>query len=434
MSRLYVGFRTVGKPEQILDRITKTIRNLKLTKIIPIVKLERRPRGEFYVFLAVDGVGYGNLPREIIIALKTAGLANPIWPIESESVKTMVSNSEIETHALNTLMYRPLFTPTIEDPFDLLDQDTYKTDYKDQELANSYDKLLYWLSFAVDGSWETFVRACEILKLTNDFNRPQSILRKLILLGHIKCSNDGTKWFVCPTILIRRPAQNTWYMCGQRSPKLIKQLSRFPIETILQPNSHGPSCILIKDVSEDDLSGLSFDFLSDYTVKTLPTINKWKESLNVVEKLNTSTFNLSIWSGKDYLPCNDFYERDGEYFGLTGLYRLTRKFKESQSYSLPLFFDKNDQRWYKGDWYGLRFLANRAVISDEYVVLYDFSHKTLLIPQDERWPLIFEQSLVQTSGLLPSKLENGWLIYKDISSEMLKEFGNKLNFIIKEVS
>lgn len=433
MGRLYVGIRTVGKPEQILNRITKTIRMLNLTKTVPVIKLEKKPRGEFYVFLAVDGVGYGSLPTQISNALKTVGLSNPIWPIDGKAVNNMVSKSDIETHVLNVLVYRPLFSSSIDDPFDLLYLDSENSGNEDQELIDRYDKLLYWLSFTVEGSWETFVRTCDALNLTNN-NRPQSILRKLTLLGHIRCSDDGTRWTVCPPHFVRKSTPKTWFICGQRSPKYIKQISQYPINIVLQPDSQGPSEILIKNVSENELLYFSRNILSENIINVLPTISEWKENLAVIEKLNTSTFHLSRWNGNGYSPCSDLYEKDGRYFGLTGLYRLTRKLKVSQNYSLTLFFDNNVQKWYKGDWYGLRFLANRAVICDEYEVFYDPLHKTLLISQTDRWPLIFERALVLASGLLPFKLENGYLVYKDISLEMLKEFEKKLNFITKEVS
>lgn len=434
MGRLYVGIRTVGKPEQILERITRIIRKLKLTKTVPIIKLERKPRGEFYVFLAVDGVKSGSLPREVSIALETVGLSKYIWPIDGEEVKNMVLKSDIETHTLNALMYRPLMIPAIDNPLDLFISGSDNSGNGEQDQSDRYDKLLYWLSFTLEGSWENFVRTCEILNLTNDFNRPQSILRKMTVLGHIKCSDDGTKWSVCPPIFVRKPIQNTWFICGQRSPKLIKELFRFHIDVILQPNSQGPSCILIKNVSENELLHFSSNVLSEQVVNILPTLSEWKENLAVVEKINTSTFDLSRWNGNGYSKCSEFYEKDGKYFGSTGLYRLTRKLRDSQSYSLILYFDNNDQKWYKGDWYGLRFLANRAIICDDCEVFYDSFNKTILIPQAERWPLIFERTLVLASGLLPSKLQNGWLIYKDISLEMLKEFENKLNFLAKEGS
>ena len=74
MERRYVAVRTVGKPTQILDRIRRVVQEQKLTRTIPIVKFERRPHGEFYVFLAVEGTEEMHLPDEVQTVLQYAGL------------------------------------------------------------------------------------------------------------------------------------------------------------------------------------------------------------------------------------------------------------------------------------------------------------------------------------------------------------------------
>ena len=61
MERKYFHARAVGSPEAVLQKITTSVREAGLASEIPLVKLERRARGEFYVFLGVESeapIGY----------------------------------------------------------------------------------------------------------------------------------------------------------------------------------------------------------------------------------------------------------------------------------------------------------------------------------------------------------------------------------------
>jgi len=108
-----------------------------------------------------------------------------------------------------------------------------------------------------------------------------------------------------------------------------------------------------------------------------------------------------------------------------------------------LYFDQPRQRWLKGDWYGLRFLAHHAAGVDFEVVREKTqalptsfsSADELLIPADERWPLLYERALVLATGLLPGQAENPkWLRYQGVSAELSRTLAGKLNVSIKEVN
>ena len=83
MERRYVGVRTVGNPTQIFNRIRQVVQSLSLTRMIPAVKFERKPRGEFYVFLAVEDTEGTYLPDDVATVLQYAGLKESAFLADS---------------------------------------------------------------------------------------------------------------------------------------------------------------------------------------------------------------------------------------------------------------------------------------------------------------------------------------------------------------
>ena len=70
----------------------------------------------------------------------------------------------------------------------------------------------------------------------------------------------------------------------------------------------------------------------------------------------------------------------------------------------------------------------------DFEVVYDYSTNDLLIPVDERWPLLYERALVLASGNLPARADNPrWLKYSGISSELVQLLTKKLNVSIREI-
>ena len=89
MPRRYVAVNTQGKPTRIFDRVSEAVRAENLTRVIPAVKFERRPRGQFYVFLAVEGTEATQIPDVVRAVLQRAGLrGHPLWPIEPAEIKS----------------------------------------------------------------------------------------------------------------------------------------------------------------------------------------------------------------------------------------------------------------------------------------------------------------------------------------------------------
>ncbi|CEO87598.1 hypothetical protein SSCH_1150005 [Syntrophaceticus schinkii] len=80
--RRYVAVRTVGNPEQILNKIKNAILRLELANTIPVIKIEKNASREFYVFLAVDGYNSDVLPEMTNRVFSIAGIkGEKLWPL-----------------------------------------------------------------------------------------------------------------------------------------------------------------------------------------------------------------------------------------------------------------------------------------------------------------------------------------------------------------
>ena len=440
MARRYVAVSTVGNPTQIFDRISKAVRAENLTRMIPAVKFERKPRGQFYVFLAVEGPRTTQISDDVRTVLQRAGLSGmPLGPIEPDKIKSMTGPTELETHSLNALTYKSLWANDPGDPFDLSAMSSDERDIGDPALGERYNQLLFWLSANAEGTWQTFARVCRVLQLADETNQTRSIFRRLTLLGYIESSGDGQKWSICPTTLVQCAVDpDACFLTGQRTPKLIQQLNEYgDVENIPQPDYQGPSCVKVHSVLSTDASDKGFclacaGVASVLLAQSLPNLEGWKDTLTTIDRINTAHYNIEIWNGSRFIPCDMFYEKDGQYVGESGMYRLTRSAK-ANPYRLVLYFDQANQRWLRGDWYGLCFLSYHAIGRD-FEARYDSSTNDILIPKDERWPLLYERALVLASGRLPYRAENPkWFRYSGVSSELVQLLTKKLHVSIKEI-
>ena len=440
MERRYVAVRTVGNPMQIFERVRQVVQNMGVTRTVPAVKFEKRARREFYVFLAVDGGGVTYLPDDVVTVLDRAGLTGQhFWPLESAEIGRMTGGNELETHSLNALPYTSSWSNESGDPFDLSDVSFNTENTDDTLLGESFDQLVYWLSANAEGTWQTFARVCSILQLVDDVKAARLIFRRLKLLGYIESSEDGQKWSICPTTLVQCAAdQDVYFLTGQQSPKVIKHLKEhYDVETLPQWNFQGPSSVRVNGTFTNDVSLNGFDIVHVGTVSVklaqlLPDLEGWKNILPAIDRLSTTTYNIEIWNGRKYIQYDNFYERNGRYCGDSGLYRLTKQ-AENNPYQIVLYFDKPNQRWLRGDWYGLRFLAYNTA-GRQFEVKYDSSANEVLIPVEEHWPLLYERALVLASGMLPARDKNfRWLRYTNITNELVQLLAEKLSITIGEI-
>ena len=440
MTRRYVAVRTVGNPAQIVERIRRVVQERRLTGSIPVVKFERKPRGEFYVFLAVENTDQIDFPNQVRNVLRDSGLNEGyLGPLDHDEITSVTGRVEVETYGLDALVYRPSWSEESGDPFDLSGMMSSEEDVHDSLRGEQYNRLLYWISANAEGTWQTFSRVCEVLELTDNTNAARSIFRRLILLGCIESSGNGQKWTACPTTIVQCVAEpDVCFLAGQRTPKLTEQLNRvWTLEYLPQPGNQGPSCVKFHGAPSSNLrvNGAHVESVGGISIRLaelFPNLEGWKNTLIKVDRLNIARYDeIEIWDGNRFRRCDTLYERHGQYFGETGMYRLTPG-RRTYSNQIVLYLDQSNQRWLRGDWYGLRYLAYDSAGRD-FEVAYDSNSNNLLIPSDERWPLLYERALVLASGSLPGQADNQrWLKYSGVSSELVQILTQKLNVSIRE--
>jgi hypothetical protein len=430
----YIGISTVGSPPRVLEKIRQAVQQFNLMRRIPIIKIERKPKRQFYVFLAIQEATDDRLSDDVLQFLRAAGLTGSPYLVNGSEIETMTGKAEIEIHLLNKLKYRALWSSeSAGDPFDLSDMSPIEASIDDPEMSQRYNKLLYWLSATAEGRWETFARACKVLQLADDSQKARHIFRRFILLGHIECSSNGADWMVCPAALVQTPTKiDQGYLCGQRTPRFLGKIrERWTIEETHQPNNQCPQrmevgCRNTRESYDEPLALEMAGIASVKLTEILPGLEAWKAMLTRIDKFITAHYVVERWDGDQYIPYT-FVEGAAE----SGLYRLTRG-EGKAAYRLVLYFDQEHQRWLKGDWYGLRFLTLHST-NVNFEAIHNQQTNELFIQAEQRWPLIYERALVLASGLLPTKADNPkWLRYQDIPKELAQSLANKLGVHLEE--
>jgi len=431
--RRYIGVRTVGKPDQVLQKVKLSVQRLGLAKTVPVIKIEKRASREFYMFLAVEASEDDTMPESINQALKIAGIkGEKFWPMSIDEIKKMTASMEIDIHSFNSLRYHSQWQNEVLSFEDIEESETIASDdpVNGSEMGERYNSLLYWLSSAGRGSWHSFAKTCMTLGLVNDLRKARIIFRKLRLLGHMECSQDGLKWQVCPSTMVLSPGGDFCFLCGQRTPALEKQLAhKYPLTYINQPSYNGPPAIRIEIREQhykDNGSIIWAGPTSLYLADVLPDVDGWKQILPTVDRLNIHNYILEKWEDEGYYPYNEFFQREKRYEGQSGLYRLTQN-NGKHSYIFNLYFDYEQQCWLKGDWYGLRFLS----VHDEGKELkahYDGEQSYLAFQNSQCWPLLYEKALVLASGRLPEiRLHKNLHLYREIPAQLSSLLAKKLN-------
>lgn len=435
MERKYFHARTVGSPETVLQKITMSVNEAGLAAEIPLVKLERRARGEFYVFLGVDSEEPYGIPGGLGKSLQNLGLRfDENWSLCPEEIKTMVQRQDIEIHGFSFLRYRSNEYSDPGDPFDEPDLRTPQS--SSPEICILMERFLHWLAARGSGTWESFKHACETLQIASDSHDIRSLLRRFVLLGHLELSSDGLRWSATEPVLVRFPDNpEGGFLSGRRTVPFIQTIRQLcPLTETQQSHFDGPPRLdldLDARLETVDLGIVDAGTTSNRLASLLPGLEGWKDSLQSLENLAITSFQAERWQAKGFEPCETLYDRDGIYYGESGMYRLSREGDPTRR-TLTVFFDEPSQRWLRGDWYGLRFLHLLASGEDVDAV-YESTPKKLLIPGSQRWPLLYERALTMASGLLPGRVSNPeWLSYSSVSIDTARVLCKKLNVNLKE--
>ena len=183
-----------------------------------------------------------------------------------------------------------------------LDDDEARTSV-DPDLAARHERLLHWLSACGNGTWDRFIRACLALGLARPGERARlrSLVRRLMLLGHVQVSPDQQHWCVCPLTLVSSEAEkDTVFVCGQQTAAVRRDLERQlgGAESQGQPDDDGPPRLAFRADAESAAAvkaaaGVPVRFAGFVARKlcdALPAYSGWLASLPTDGALRTAAF------------------------------------------------------------------------------------------------------------------------------------------------
>jgi hypothetical protein len=186
-------------------------------------------------------------------------------------------------------------------------------------------------------------------------------------------------------------------------------LARLPDNREATPQRGAPDrvccCELVESgTAELVVAGMTFrcDPMVIDRAGSLPDWRGWLTSLRPYDGRDLGKFaRTERWENGNWVGSPLYFDGEaGRIVGPTGMYRLSRDAPARSP--VTAFFDDERQLIVRADWYGLRFLAGRAG-GGQSRATWDRRGRQLLVPVEERWPLLYEQILVQASGLLPSR-------------------------------
>ena len=454
--RWYKVFLIQGSQERrknVIGDIQDLITKNNLSEHIPFMYIEQTGGSSInsYVFLLIKSEILYKVPQEVekyliqILDSKQYRLNirfpkylnfryyDEIINFLKEERKQVKNKLEIYNFGI-TIPYNPIVPTDDPNPFNLLGD--VSTAIANSLPPENYDLLLYWISSLGSGLWESFRLGCNMLQISE----PKRVLRRLKLLGHIETSADGSRWSGTPIALVSirasQPDSQEFILCGQRSSNLLDILgdSTF-IEYLEQPQGDAPLCIRVQLGADPEAIDQLVEFLRDRNIaiqnvgnaslkfaEALPTWQEWMQTLPRISApiLGYDYAYYDIQQAK-FIDCN--------FPNITAMYQLTHQ-KLSQLSPHVCFFDKASDRWFQGDWYGLRFLALQY--SDQRLsAKYDHATNNLYIPWSQRWSEIYERALVLSSGCLPSEVKTNHfgrtLQYQNVQAEVAELLANKLN-------
>ncbi|MFB2880681.1 hypothetical protein [Floridanema aerugineum] len=442
--RWYKGFRCKGNRQKIGNLIISIIHKYALSKFLPLIYIkEISTKDEFYLFFAIQSERLNYVPKEVdfnlIVPLRNRRLIMEEVP-ENFSYYDQVRDwigSELDIYEFtHRIPDQPVYKKGYDNAFDFINLPFINHSSLNIEVfSGRYEQLLYWLSAQACGTWESFKKACDALKL----EEPKRILRRLKLLGHIESSQNGSRWSTAPTTLVKVDSQfnsQEFILCGQRSLNLISELKNYAqVDVINQTSGEAPPRTRVSTTNSEQLFELIKQIGCQFAIANvgevslqlatiLPNLANWKYTLRSLQGIVPSLYEWQHFdcNVNDFVSC--IFPKE------TGMYRMQSK--EMTAYNYTIFYDKESDRWLQGDWYGLRFLALQHN-EKECIARYSTATKRLAIPVCQRWPEIYERALVLASGLLP-KYQDSWLLYENVGLELVAQLSDKLNIKCEEVS
>ncbi|HSH80000.1 MAG TPA: hypothetical protein VLA19_15860 [Herpetosiphonaceae bacterium] len=410
---------------------------------VPVVRVEKRARpGEFYFFVALEGPVVGEVPPIVDTKLALFPLLGTFITdkLSYDDIRGMAS-TELDTRMYaHRIAYHPPYISPDADPFDLAasaHDNGHLTADRAVEQTRRHNHLLFWLSAVGTGSLDLFRTTCGLLELASQPAESHRILRRLRLLGHLETSPNGTRWSASPSVVIRRTypdSEPAFFLAGARDMHLLEALrSIAKVEEVSQRGGMGPATVHLVTDEQELLASLELlgirwldigGNVAQRLANALPDLEGWVDTLTPLQGISSTLFDIKRFNGTTFVT--DAFE------GKSGFYQLWSPAEHARPQAHPkytLFYDEPNGRWLRGDWYGLRFLDLRTQ-ENFCPVRYDEATGQLAIPEQWRWPEIYERALVLASGRLPA-YASGWLIYEAINSTLVETLGPKIGMEIE---
>lgn len=425
MTRQFVGYiynKGAKNASGFLRDLTKFLLLHDLDRAVSSIRVERHPQGNLFCFFiglpVTSGAGEASFPAELEKYLVEIVGSSRLGVFDWSDISRMVGPEINPAEGSLPLAYHVSPPPVVED----LGVPEEAVERGDQ--TEKYNLALVFLSAVRSGSWEQFRQIVrEIWGASGP--PPRSVARRLQLLGHIERSKD--RWSIAPAVLVRTPSDSEFVLCGQRSMHLLNVLSsRATVRQSSQPNGDGPSRVVVQT---DDVTALAQELQyrtgvpiaissAEKIARLLPPIDAWQAQLESVKGVVPARFSrCQRFNVIDFVDAPFDESRSGFY-----------RFWQTHDPEHPAFegyWDADRGVWYRGDWYGLRFLAQRANGSPAHA-LYDPASRMLKLPELVRPPDLYERALTLSGGWLPERRQS-WLVYRDVSQEIVQLLRGALN-------
>jgi len=425
----YWGFRTHTsryKPQKLLNYLQKRVTQENLADVVSHVRIEKgikeRSRGEYYFYLGIktnarsDWSSTQNTLEQLIKTVRGISIVRIrregfCW----EDIRHMVGIAYELERDTQPIEYFQVKRPPKVNPLGL---ETPIAEAAGSDRSQPCEQLLWWLSAAGSGSWETFQAVCSHLDLV----QPRRLWRRLQLLGHLLAAQDGQHWQMQPPSL-QPVSKNCYVLYGQRNASLQESLQQFGrLVKIPQPRRDAPPCWQL-ELQADAATAIAelrvkYPALAIRPVEAPPPWADWVATLKVVDWVPLHRYRLKRYDGSSFVDVPDAEE--------TGFYEL---YEEGSQQQHALFYDRQHNAWYSAEWYSLRFLALTHLAPKNLSVSYDPNAQELSIPISQRWPLAYERYLVMQSGCLPRyNRTTEELIYQNIAPTVWQVIGEQLPF------
>ncbi len=437
MPRWYRGYEARGKLPPKLQQLRGFIQYQRLGDVIPVVRVERAPGKQYYLFLGIEHEVFGELPESLRGVLGNAKfLGHPFdEPFTLEQIRSMVSG-EVAVHDYTRLLP---FRQTVCPPIVAGDGAAERDDEGEQAIDDSdrWQTLVHVLSALGAGPVATLQHIWHELGGSS----ARSLTRTLRLLGYLETDPTGRRWEMAPTAFVsisHGPYADAVLLCGRRDQRLVSALAAaFQVEHVMQPGGNGPAACIIHGATLDELTqtaaahgvhARAVAHAGERLAQHLPSLAEWVERLEVIPGVHPERFSIARYDGRDFTPVVFHREQ-------SGLYQLSSRRDWGAAGGAgdaqhALLYHAPSGRWFRGDWHGMRFAAiDWAGIACP--IQADPATGWLRVAAQRRWPELYERALILASGRLPVWREGGWE-YEGISPGMIDTLTPKLNLVREE--